>query len=47
VKVPNHTLFFDKVFNLTQSSGAIQDFIIAFNMSGQENADIVSVAYIV
>jgi hypothetical protein len=41
VKVPNHTLFFEKVFNLSETSGAVQDFIIAFNMVGLENADMV------
>jgi hypothetical protein len=41
VKVPNHTLFFEKVFNLSETSGAVQDFIIAFNIVGLENADMV------
>jgi hypothetical protein len=39
--VPNHTLFFEKVFNLSETSGAVQDFIIAFNIVGLENADMV------
>jgi small-conductance mechanosensitive channel len=44
-KVPNHTLFFEKIYNLTETTGAVQSFVIAFNMFGMENTRMVSVSF--
>jgi hypothetical protein len=44
-KVPNHTLFFEKIYNLTETTGAVQSFVIAFNMFGMENTRMVSVRF--
>jgi hypothetical protein len=44
-KVPNHTLFFEKIYNLTETTGAVQSFVIAFNMFGMENTRMVSVCF--
>jgi hypothetical protein len=40
-KIPNHSLFFEKIFNMSETSGAVQEFVIAFNMFGLENTRMV------
>jgi hypothetical protein len=40
-KIPNHSLFFEKIYNMSETSGAVQEFVIAFNMFGLENTRMV------
>jgi hypothetical protein len=42
VKVPNHTLFVERIYNLTETAGAVHEFLIAFNMFGRDNTNMVS-----
>jgi hypothetical protein len=41
VKVPNHTLFIERIYNLTETAGAVHEFLIAFNMFGRDNTNMV------
>jgi hypothetical protein len=40
--VPNHTLFVERIYNLTETAGAVHEFLIAFNMFGRDNTNMVS-----
>lgn len=33
MKIPNHTLFFEKIFNLAESGGVVFEINISFNLS--------------
>jgi hypothetical protein len=39
--VPNHTLFIERIYNLTETAGAVHEFLIAFNMFGRDNTNMV------
>jgi hypothetical protein len=42
VKVPNHTLFVEKIYNMTETAGAVHEFSITFNMLGGDHTNTVS-----
>jgi hypothetical protein len=41
VKVPNHTLYGEKIYNLTETSGAVHEFIFHFNVFHADTANMV------
>lgn len=43
MKVPNHTLFGERIYNMTDTTGgAVHEFAIVFNLFGGSNANTVS-----
>ena len=42
MKIPNHTLYAEKIYNLTETSGAVYDFTFCFNIIGASHTDMVS-----
>jgi len=40
VKIPNHTLYGEKIFNMTETTGALHEFTFSFNIFGQGTSEM-------
>lgn len=43
MKIPNHTLYAEKIYNLTETTGAVHEFTFCFNIFGASNTDMVRI----
>jgi hypothetical protein len=41
VKIPNHTLYSERIYNLTETAGAVHEFIFHFNVFNSNTSDMV------
>uniref|UniRef100_A0A7S3HEK3 Mechanosensitive ion channel MscS domain-containing protein n=2 Tax=Spumella elongata TaxID=89044 RepID=A0A7S3HEK3_9STRA len=39
IKIPNHSLWNEKIYNLSETTGATHEFAIVFNINGSEGSD--------
>ena len=43
--MPNHTLFAERIYNLSETTGAVHEFIFSFNIFGDGSESNVSLLY--